>query len=122
MDLGWGKVLALMAWGFVVLAFAAGGLADVTNLWWLVLAFGAAVPFLLVAVHSGSTLIAIAMHGLHNDSVFLQGRISAEGLGPYVISELTLIAPIVAVACVFLLATGRRLGLAEGPREKRVPA
>ena len=32
-DLGWDKILALMAWGFVVLAFAAGGLADVTNLW-----------------------------------------------------------------------------------------
>jgi membrane protease YdiL (CAAX protease family) len=28
----------------------------------------------------GSTLIAISMHGLHNDSVFLQGRINAEGL------------------------------------------
>ncbi len=47
LDLGWGKILALMAWGFVVLAFAAGGLADVTNLWWLVLVFGAAVPLLL---------------------------------------------------------------------------
>ncbi len=47
MDLGWGKILVLMAWGFVVLAFAAGGLADVTRLWWLVLVFGAAVPFLL---------------------------------------------------------------------------
>ena len=62
----------------------------------------------------GSTLIAIAMHGLHNDSVFLQGRISAEGLRPYVISELTLLAPIVAVACVLLLFTGSRLGLEEG--------
>lgn len=62
----------------------------------------------------GSTLIAIAMHGLHNDSVFLQGRISAEGLRPYVISELTLLAPIVAVACVLLLSTGSRLGLEEG--------
>lgn len=50
LDLGWGKILALMAWGFVVLAFAAGGLADVTNLWWLVLVFGAAVPVLLVAL------------------------------------------------------------------------
>ena len=60
----------------------------------------------------GSTLIAIAMHGLHNDSVFLQGRIEVEGLGPYVISELTLLAPIAAVACVLLLLTGRRLGLA----------
>lgn len=48
--LGWGKILALMAWGLVVLAFAAGGLADVTNLWWLVLVFGAAVPVLLVAL------------------------------------------------------------------------
>jgi CAAX protease family protein len=65
----------------------------------------------------GSTLIAIAMHGLHNDSVFLQGRISAEGLGPYVVGELTLLAPIVAVACIFLLVAGSRLGLAEG-REK----
>ncbi len=64
----------------------------------------------------GSTLIAIAMHGLHNDSVFLQGRINAEGLGPYLISELTLLAPIVTVACVLLLATGSRLGL-DGPRK-----
>ena len=66
----------------------------------------------------GSTLIAIAMHGLHNDSVFLQGRISAEGLGPYVVGELTLLAPIVAVACVLLLVAGSRLGLAEGREEK----
>ncbi len=65
----------------------------------------------------GSTIIAIAMHGLHNDSVFLQGRISAEGLGPYVVGELTLLAPIVAVACIFLLVAGSQLGLAEG-REK----
>jgi membrane protease YdiL (CAAX protease family) len=59
----------------------------------------------------GSTLIAIAMHGLHNDSVFLQGRINAEGLGPYVISELTLLAPILLFACVLLVVSGRRLGL-----------
>ena len=50
--LGWGKILVLMAWGFVVLAFAAGGLADVTNLWWLVLVFGAAVPALFVALQN----------------------------------------------------------------------
>ncbi|QIN78998.1 CPBP family intramembrane metalloprotease [Rubrobacter marinus] len=59
----------------------------------------------------GSTIIAIAMHGLHNDSVFLQGRIDAEGLGPYMTSELTLLAPILVVACVLLVASGRRLGL-----------
>ncbi len=44
LDLGWGKILVLMAWGFVVLAFAAGGLADVTRLWWLVLVFGRRCP------------------------------------------------------------------------------
>jgi ATP/maltotriose-dependent transcriptional regulator MalT len=48
---GWGKLVALMAWGFVVLAFAAGGLADVTNLWWLVLVFGAA-PVVFVALQN----------------------------------------------------------------------
>lgn len=50
--LGWGKLAVLMVWGFVVLAFAAGGLADVTNLWWLVLVFGAAVPVLFVVVQN----------------------------------------------------------------------
>ena len=59
----------------------------------------------------GSTLIAIAMHGLHNDAVFLQGRIMADGLGPYVVSELTLLAPIAAAAGALLLVSGRRLGL-----------
>src|ERR687893_3306801 len=54
LDLGWGKILALMAWGFVVLAFAAGGLADVTRLWWLVLVFGAAVPVTFVALQRGA--------------------------------------------------------------------
>jgi membrane protease YdiL (CAAX protease family) len=59
----------------------------------------------------GSTLIAISMHGLHNDSMFLQGRINAEGLLPYVTSELTLLAPRVVVACILLFISGRRLGL-----------
>ena len=61
----------------------------------------------------GSTLIAISMHGLHNDSVFLQGRINSAGLDPYVISELTLLAPILVVASVLLLLTGNSLGLVE---------
>ena len=63
----------------------------------------------------GSTLIAIAMHGLHNDAAFLQGRIVAEGLGPYVISELTLLAPIVVVAVLALVVSGRGLGLVAPP-------
>ena len=63
----------------------------------------------------GSTLIAIAMHGLHNDSVFFQGRgYDAEGLAPYVISELTLLAPILVVAGILLFISGRWLGLKKG--------
>ena len=42
-------MLALFAWGLVVLAFSAGGLADVTRFWWLVLLFGAVAPVTLVA-------------------------------------------------------------------------
>jgi membrane protease YdiL (CAAX protease family) len=59
----------------------------------------------------GSTLIAIAMHGLHNDSVGLMGRITGGGYTPYVISELSLLAPIVAVAVAVLFVSGRKLGL-----------
>lgn len=62
----------------------------------------------------GSTFIAISMHGLHNDSVFLQGRINVGGLGPYVVSELTLLAPIVVAACIVLFISGHRLGLDKG--------
>lgn len=43
-------MVALLAWGVVVLAFSAGGLADVTSLWWLVLLFGLAAPVVLLAV------------------------------------------------------------------------
>lgn len=65
-----------------------------------------------------STLIAIAMHGLHNDSVGLMGRITGEGLAPYVISELALLAPIAVVASWLLVLTGGRLGL-DKPSEGR---
>ena len=47
---GKGTLVALFAWGLIVLAFSAGGLADVTNLWWLVPLFGTAAPLALVAV------------------------------------------------------------------------
>jgi uncharacterized protein len=61
----------------------------------------------------GSTLIAIGMHGLHNDAVGLMGRITGEGLAPYVISELALLAPIAVVAAWLLVRTWGRLGLAK---------
>jgi DNA-binding CsgD family transcriptional regulator len=47
---GKGALIALFAWGLIVLAFSVGGLADVTRFWWLVLLFGAAAPVALVAV------------------------------------------------------------------------
>ncbi len=47
---GRGALVALVAWGLIVLAFSAGGLADVTRFWWLVLLFGAVAPVVLVAV------------------------------------------------------------------------
>lgn len=51
--LGWRAVAALFAWGFLVLAFSVGGLADVTDYWWLVTAFGFAAPVALVAALRG---------------------------------------------------------------------
>lgn len=47
---GKGALIALFAWGLVVLAFSVGGLADVTRFWWLLLLFGTAAPVTIVAV------------------------------------------------------------------------
>jgi len=47
---GKGTLTALFAWGLIVLAFSAGGLADFTRFWWMVLLFGAAALVALVAV------------------------------------------------------------------------
>ena len=101
-------------------------LAGAYGLWGGVLLLGILlVRFLFLSIvmtyfynrTGGSTLIAISMHGLHNDSMFLQGRINAEGLVPYVISELTLLAPIIVVACVLLFVSGRWLGLKKGSND-----
>jgi hypothetical protein len=51
----WGALLILLLWGFLVLAVADGDLGDVTNLWWLILVFGAAVPMVLVAQQNRSS-------------------------------------------------------------------
>jgi hypothetical protein len=50
-------------------------------------------------------------HGAHNDSVGLMGRITGGGYAPYVVSELALLASIVAVALGVLAISGRKLGL-----------
>lgn len=66
----------------------------------------------------GSTLIAIAMHGLHNDSVLFAGTITGDTTTSYVISELALLAPIVVVAVVLLFLTRGGLGLDGASRAK----
>ena len=53
-------MVALLAWGLIVLAFSVGGLADVTSLWWLVLVFGVAAPVALAAVRGWSLRNAAA--------------------------------------------------------------
>jgi uncharacterized protein len=58
----------------------------------------------------GTTMIAIAMHGLSNDSVRIGGFVDAPGATAYLISEFALIAPILCVACVIIIATRGRLG------------
>lgn len=59
----------------------------------------------------GSTLIAIAMHGLHNNPVLFTGRIVGDTTASYVVSELALLAPILVVAVILLVLTRCRLGL-----------
>ncbi|MDZ4820567.1 MAG: CPBP family intramembrane glutamic endopeptidase [Planctomycetota bacterium] len=57
----------------------------------------------------GSTLIAIAMHGLHNDSLGLQGQLLSESDRVFVLSEITLLVPIVAVSVAIIVGTKGRL-------------
>ncbi|ARV57678.1 hypothetical protein BZZ01_02635 [Nostocales cyanobacterium HT-58-2] len=58
----------------------------------------------------GSTLIAIAMHGLHNDSVGLMGSPLSESDRTFLITEITLLIPILVSACIFLVISKGRLG------------
>jgi len=69
---GKGALLALFAWGLIVLAFSVGGIADVTRFWWLVLLFGTAAPVVLVAVRGRS---------LRRGAVDVAGKAERELLG-----------------------------------------
>lgn len=57
-----------------------------------------------------STLLAVAMHGLSNDSLRLQGRLVGDSLRLSVISELTIALPLAVVAVVLVWRTRGRLG------------
>ena len=56
----------------------------------------------------GSTLLAIAMHGLSNDAVRLQGELLGDSARVAVLSELTISAPLAVVAVTLALRRGRR--------------
>ncbi len=95
---------------FDVLFYGAGGAVVLYGLLVVRFVFLSIVMTYFYNRVGGSTLIAIAMHGLHNDSAGLMGRITGDGLAPYVISEIDLLLPIAVVACALVLLTGRGLG------------
>lgn len=58
----------------------------------------------------GTTIIAIVMHGLSNDSVRLSGKILSDSSTIYLITEINLVVPMFAVAIGLILKTKGRLG------------
>lgn len=63
-----------------------------------------------------STLLAVAMHGLSNDSLRLQGELVGDSLRLSVVSELTIAMPLAVAAAVLLWRTRGRLGADPAPR------
>ncbi|MEO7746581.1 MAG: hypothetical protein ABIV05_10185 [Actinomycetota bacterium] len=57
-----------------------------------------------------ATIIAIAMHGLSNDSLRLQGQLVGDSLQLSVVSELTICAPLALVVALLVWRTHGRLG------------
>jgi uncharacterized protein len=58
-----------------------------------------------------TTIIAIAMHGLINDSIGLGGRVESETLIPQLFAEINLLIPTAIAAIVVILQTKGRLGI-----------
>ncbi len=56
------------------------------------------------------TIIAIAMHGLSNDSLRLQGELIGDSLRLSILSEVTICLPLAASAAALLRRTRGRLG------------
>lgn len=58
-----------------------------------------------------TTIIAIAMHGLINDSIGLGGRIESESFAPQLLTEVNLLIPTAIVAIILIAKTRGRLGI-----------
>lgn len=59
----------------------------------------------------GVTIIAIAMHGISNDSLRLAGQILSDSYTVYLLTEINLVIPLSIVAISLILKTKGRLGL-----------
>lgn len=74
----------------------------------------------------GSTLIAIAMHGLHNDSWQMAGTLTADSFTIMLRSETALIIPLVAAVSVVMYKSSGKLNydaaLSDFPRHPRAQA
>ena len=58
-----------------------------------------------------TTIIAIAMHGLNNDSIGLGGRVESESFIPQLFTEVNLLIPTAIIAVWLTLKTRGSLGL-----------
>jgi hypothetical protein len=58
-----------------------------------------------------TTIIAIAMHGLINDSIGLGGRIESEQFMPQLFTEVNLLIPTAIAAVFIILKTKGRLSI-----------
>jgi ATP/maltotriose-dependent transcriptional regulator MalT len=104
-------VIALFAWGLVVLAFSVGGLADVTGLWWLVLLFGLAAPVAILVVRGWA---------LRGDAVGGAGRAERELLAA--LREYGELTPTSAAMLTTLTASGAQKALEGLAREGHLEA
>lgn len=62
-----------------------------------------------------ATIIAIAMHGLSNDSLRLQGELIGDSLRLSIVSELAIALPLAVAAAFLTWMTRGRLGATRGP-------
>lgn len=58
-----------------------------------------------------TTIVAIAMHGLINDSIGLGGRIESESFVSQLFTEVNLLIPTAIVAILLIAKTRGRLGI-----------
>ncbi len=102
---------------------AGGGLAYLAAFTLKIVLLTAVITHFWLRV-GGSTLLAIALHGLSNDALRLQGELLGDSTRLAVLSELTISAPLAAVVGVLLWRGRGRLGGPEpavpsGPRQPR---